>query len=77
MGCATALCCVVVKRLLYSLAMFFKQVNPVSPIDLREFDDKMPYLWIGMFSLENIEIFLPPSKRWPYLLELAKVAVVG
>jgi len=57
--------------------MFFKQVNPVSPIDLREFDDKMPYLWIGMFSLENIEIFLPPSKRWPYLLELAKVAVVG
>ena len=38
MGGATALC-VVVKRLLCTLAMSFKLVNPVSPKDLREFGE--------------------------------------
>ena len=33
--------CFVVKQLLCSLAKFFKQVNPVSPIDLREFGEKI------------------------------------
>ena len=38
---AVLLPCFVVKQLLCSLAKFFKQVNPVSPIDLREFGEKI------------------------------------
>ena len=38
---AVLLPCVVVKRLLCSLAMTFKQVNPVSRIDLRKFGEKI------------------------------------
>ena len=60
---AVLLPCFVVKRLLCSLAKFFKQVNPVSPIDLREFGEKIAlsldwdmYIYIYIFSLENIEI---------------------
>ena len=31
-------------------------------------------LWTGIFSHENIEGLLPPSKKWPQLLEITKVA---
>ena len=36
--------------LLCSLAKAFKRVNPVSPIDLRLFGEKLPYLGIGILS---------------------------
>ena len=38
---AVLLPCFVVKRLFCSLAKFLKQVDPVSPIDLKEFGDKI------------------------------------
>ena len=47
-----AVTCFVVKRLLCSLAKLFKQVNPVSPIDLREFGEKIALsLFFGLAYL--------------------------
>ena len=58
---AVLLPCFVVKRLLCSLAKFLRQVDPVSPIDLKEFGEKIALsldwdMYIYIFSLENIEI---------------------
>ena len=61
---AVLLPCVVVKQLLCSLAMSFKHINQVSPLDLGEFGEKIA-VSLDWLSLENIERFLPPLKRWP------------
>ena len=75
---AVLLPCFVVKQLLHSLAKAFKRVNPVSPIDLRDFGEKIALPWDWHIqpkkTLRYTERFLPPSKRFPSLLEIAKVA---
>lgn len=58
-GCATAPCCCQMVALHFGNV--FQTSKPDFPLKLREnLVNKLPYIWIGIFSLENIKQFLPP-----------------
>ena len=75
---AVLLLCFVVKRLLCSSARFFKQVNPVSPIDLREFGEKIALsLDCPRKPWDTWRDFCHNQKGGPNYLKSQKLPVVG
>ena len=73
MGGSSALCCC------QTVPLQFGEVFQASKPSFTHrsegfFVKRLPDLWIGIFNLENMETFLPPSKRWQELLEITKVA---
>ena len=72
---------VVVKGLLCSLARSFKQLNPGSSIDLREFGEKiaLSYLVFGLayLALKTLRIIYHQQKSGPNCLKSQKSPTVG
>jgi len=72
---------VVVKRLLCSLARSFKHLNPVSPIELREFGEKiaLSYLVFGLayLAMKTLRVFYHHRKNGPNYLKSQKSPMVG